>query len=79
MLSPLIPGITATIENLVRLRDHLRSRGVKTVQLLPYNPLWCSKLEALGHGSSYDHGEWLSAREKARIRGIFEGFDTHLL
>ena len=45
---PIIPGVTDTRENLESLVGILRAAGVKTVKLLPYNPLGTSIEEALG-------------------------------
>ncbi|NOZ24735.1 MAG: glycyl-radical enzyme activating protein [Nitrospirae bacterium] len=45
---PLIPGITATGENLSGLADFLRYSGFTSATLLPYNPGAISKAAALG-------------------------------
>jgi pyruvate formate lyase activating enzyme len=45
---PLIPGITATTENLTALSRLLREAGASRCALLPYNPTWFHKAESLG-------------------------------
>lgn len=45
---PLVPGITATPENLFAIGAFLRSCDIKDVVLLPYNPLWQEKAIQLG-------------------------------
>ncbi len=44
---PLIPGITATRDNLIPIAFQLKKLGMKEIELLPYNPLWVSKAAAL--------------------------------
>ncbi len=45
---PLIPGITATQENLSGIVDLLCDAGASCVHLLPYNPMGLDMFEALG-------------------------------
>ena len=45
---PLIPGITATQENLSGIVDLLCDAGASSVHLLPYNPMGLGMFEALG-------------------------------
>jgi pyruvate formate lyase activating enzyme len=45
---PLVPGITATRENLRQTAEFLRDLGVMSCDLLPYNPAVSGKLERLG-------------------------------
>ncbi len=45
---PLVPGLTATEENLSGIVDILCRLGAKTVELLPYNPLGASTASRLG-------------------------------
>jgi pyruvate formate lyase activating enzyme len=47
---PLVPGITATSENLAGLATCLRARGVRRAVLLPYNPLGREMAARLGRG-----------------------------
>lgn len=75
---PLVPGITDTDENLNDLAGYLRSLGVRTVELLPYNPLWPSKARALGAEPAYDCTSWQSEEEKERILSIFNDFEVRI-
>jgi len=45
---PLIPGFTATPENLEALSRRLRELGVRKCALLPYNPTWFHKAASIG-------------------------------
>ncbi|MGA7743705.1 MAG: glycyl-radical enzyme activating protein [Polyangia bacterium] len=45
---PLIPGITATRENLAALAARLAQLGARSLTLLPYNPLGAAMAESLG-------------------------------
>jgi pyruvate formate lyase activating enzyme len=45
---PLIPGITATRENLAALAARLAQLGARSLTLLPYNPLGIAMAESLG-------------------------------
>ncbi len=45
---PVIPGHTATPENIGQIADHLRKLNVCRYSLLPYHPFGCSKAAALG-------------------------------
>lgn len=72
---PLVPGITATVDNLKKLRDYLVSLGLSHVELLPYNPLWQSKLTTLGLKSEYERSTWMDQEEKETVREIFKLFD----
>jgi pyruvate formate lyase activating enzyme len=74
---PLVPGVTATDENLKELRDYLSSLFIHKVELLPYNPLWLSKLTALGVKSGYERRTWMDAAEKEHVKGIFQGFEIN--
>lgn len=71
---PLIPKITATKRNLIDLANYLKSHDVKEIGLLPYNPLWLSKLDSLGAKKEYSRSNWLNKKEKERIKEIFSGF-----
>lgn len=75
---PLVPGVTDRDENLGALAGYLRSLGVRSVALLPYNPLWPAKARAVGVESAYDCTSWLSDEERERILAIFAGFDVSI-
>ncbi|MBU1168382.1 MAG: glycyl-radical enzyme activating protein [Proteobacteria bacterium] len=49
--TPLVPGITATEENIAGLVSFLHSVGIPELFLLEYNPLWQDKLAKLGMGN----------------------------
>ncbi|MFA6035171.1 MAG: hypothetical protein WC889_19900, partial [Myxococcota bacterium] len=44
---PLIPGITATTENLKAIAGYLKSLGFSDARLLAWNPLWRDKASAV--------------------------------
>ena len=71
---PLIPGITSSDENLIAIRGFLKECGAEEIGLLPYNPLWLSKLSCLGLNAEYNCSEWIDAGEKDRIKEIFKEF-----
>ncbi len=77
---PLVPGLTATESNLSAVSSFLKDAGAGRVALLPYNPLWPSKLAALGGEdachlqlASRDAGQWMSREELETCRGFFDG------
>ena len=61
---PLIPGITATEDNLAAIAAYLRRHGIEHCALLPYNPLWQDKTQRLGRSSSYTHATFMSRAEE---------------
>jgi pyruvate formate lyase activating enzyme len=77
---PLIPGITATEENLRAIADFLKRLGVGRVELLPNNPLWLSKLEPLGSSSplsvNAEMKDWMSLARVEECRGFFSGLEV---
>ena len=61
---PLIPGITATERNLKGIAAFLAKHGVKTCELVPYNPFWLGKLENLGIvAPRYTHNRFMTTEE----------------
>jgi pyruvate formate lyase activating enzyme len=54
---PLVPGITATSENIAAAARFLKKHRIGRLQLLPYNPLWGEKMIKLGLPNPYakDH------------------------
>ncbi|MBN2493314.1 MAG: glycyl-radical enzyme activating protein [Deltaproteobacteria bacterium] len=69
---PLVPGITDSQANLSAIARLLVERGLKRVALLPYNPLWLSKREALGMELDYACDSFMHAEEIERCRRVFE-------
>ncbi|MBD3338505.1 MAG: glycyl-radical enzyme activating protein [Candidatus Lokiarchaeota archaeon] len=72
---PLIPSITTNKENLLNWVNYLEKFNIKKIGLLPYNPLWLSKMKHLGHDFVYYHKKWLSDKEKNLIKNIFSQFE----
>jgi pyruvate formate lyase activating enzyme len=77
---PLIPGITATPENLEAIAGFLKGHGIGKVELLPYNPLWFSKTESLGQTSPLSGQtamkEWMPLSLVEECKGFFAEFDV---
>ena len=73
---PLIPGITATEQNLASIAAFLSGHGIKKVELLAYNPLWTDKSSGLGHKLDYDRKKFMDNEEIVMIKQIFSNFDT---
>jgi pyruvate formate lyase activating enzyme len=71
---PLVPGITAVRENLIAIRSFFQKCGVREIGLLPYNPLWLSKLSGIGAKAEYSRSEWMESGEKNEIKDIFRDF-----
>ena len=72
---PLIPKITLNDKNLNQWANYLENLGIKKIELLPYNPLWHSKVYSLGKSQQFTHSEWLNAREKEKTLKIFSAFE----
>jgi pyruvate formate lyase activating enzyme len=72
---PLIPEITATENNLRSWRNYLKKFGIKEIGLLPYNPLWLSKITKMGKKLEYKRSTWLEKQEKNKIKEIFSDFE----
>ena len=68
---PLVPGITDGAPNLRALAAVLLDLGLLRVALMPYNPLWVPKREALGFDLPFAHREWMEADELERCAGVF--------
>lgn len=73
---PLIPGITATENNLSDIADFLRRHNIKKVDLLPYNPLWLDKAVGLGHVLDYNRRKFMDKDQTILIKQIFSDFET---
>ena len=61
---PLIPDITATEDNLKGIAAFLNRHGIKSCELMPYNPLWIDKLEKLGITPGYQRASYMTAAER---------------
>jgi pyruvate formate lyase activating enzyme len=57
---PLIPGITDTDDNLKGISRFLRGQGIKSAELMPYNPLWQDKMERFGMDAKYPNRHFMS-------------------
>ncbi len=69
---PLIPGFTATLENLQALSQLLQELGAKRCSLLPYNPTWFHKAESIGKQVDPKIStRFLTSEELAACRKIF--------
>ena len=73
---PLVPGITALEGNLSAIADFLRSLGIRTVALLPYNPTWTGKPEQLGRKSTFSEARWMTRETLERCESFFSDFDV---
>ena len=69
---PLIPGITATEENLAGLAASLRECGVRRATLLPYNPLGRSMAVALGRPEPPTPDRFMTREEQTAAITMFE-------
>jgi pyruvate formate lyase activating enzyme len=75
---PLIPGRTATEENLSAIAVFLREQSARRVALLQNNPLWFEKNEMLGRGAdagTEDMRAWIGRDRMDLIRSIFRDFE----
>lgn len=68
---PLVSGLTATTENLQAIALVLRGLGVKTVRLLPYNPIAAHTSQATGNGQRALPTAFTSAEEMAQAKAAF--------
>ena len=73
---PLIPGITATPDNLAGIAALLREVAAERVALLPYNPLWAAKADRVGAPRRYDHDRWMGPEELRACAAHFEGLEV---
>lgn len=74
---PLVPGVTATPENLTAIATFLREEGIRDAALLPYNPLGMEKFQTLGRPKPPMPEHFMpSEEEKAigqRFYSLFQG------
>ncbi len=71
---PLIPGITATRQNLADIADFLKNTGCLTATLLPYNPGGIPKARALGRTPHPAlPSRMISIGEEEELNAFFQG------
>lgn len=70
---PLVPGITATDDNLRAIARLVADVGHDRIGVIPYNPLWHGKLSGLGREGSYDRASSMSNEERERCRQALGG------
>lgn len=68
---PLVPGITATEENLTGITDLLYDAGAGSVHLLPYNPLGLEMFEAIGRPRQFLPNSFMSPDD---LRHLYSAF-----
>jgi pyruvate-formate lyase-activating enzyme len=68
---PLVPDITATAANLAAIVDVLQDMRVRSVRLLPYNPLGLDMWEALGRASPPLPRHFMRPEELADLHRAF--------
>ncbi len=73
---PLIPGITATPENVMAIGDFVLAQGVRRVRLLDYNPTWVGKVAKIGRNNPFAQQAalrtWLPKEVTASLRAKLE-------
>ncbi len=75
--TPLIPGITTTQENLTGIAAFLKSQGVRTSQLLAYNPLWFEKNKKIGITGPMGKNtvqQWIPSKKIEEYQSIFKEY-----
>lgn len=71
-LIPLIPGVTDSRDNLAALLSILRSAGVPSARLLPYNPLGVDMAEKLGRPRPALPDSFMKPQDVQRIQRMFQ-------
>jgi len=69
---PLIPGITANEDNISRIGGFLREIGFRQAVLIPYNPLWLEKADAVGRQTEIERGKFMSLSEVEKLKEILD-------
>jgi pyruvate formate lyase activating enzyme len=69
---PLVPGLTATAQNLSGIVDILCRFGAETVELLPYNPLGLSTAPRLGRAMPAMPARFMQNAAEEEIFRLFE-------
>ena len=71
----LVPGATATAENLREVAAWLIAHGEPRIALVPYNPLWIAKATAAGRDSAGFSRRWMTPSEMEEARVHLAGLD----
>jgi len=73
--TPLVPGITATQENIHDLAAFLKANNIKKTQLMAYNPLWHEKQSKIGIKPVYKNNKamtsWMEPQVLSEFAAIF--------
>lgn len=69
---PIIPGVTATKENLASIVDFLCGVGAESVSLLPYNPMGLEMYSSLGRAAPPLPNRFMRPEEEEDVYGLFE-------
>ena len=72
---PLVPGRTATPENLAAIAALLRELGLPRVAVLPYNPLGATKADRLGVTQGCEERSFMSPAAVSAARAAFAGLE----
>jgi len=72
---PLIPGITATRENLQNIAKFLSECAVQNATLLPYNPLWRDKLDKFNLNPKYKRRSFMTKDELQASVAHFKSYN----
>jgi len=74
--TPLIPNITATIENIRAIAYFLNQHHISQAQLLEYNPLWLEKNNKIGISNPYANNsemtKWMTQQSVNQLQEIFQ-------
>ncbi len=69
---PVIPGVTATKENLASIVDFLWDSGAENVSLLPYNPMGMEMYSLLGKAKPPLPDRFMKPDEEKEVTDLFE-------
>jgi pyruvate formate lyase activating enzyme len=69
---PLVPGVTATRENLTAIVDLLCRAGAENVSLLPYNPMGIEMAVSLGRSRPHLPQRFMKPDEEKQVCSMFE-------
>jgi len=65
--TPLIPGVTDTVENITAIAQLLRNNGISYIELLPYNKVAGGKYTAVGRVYAPDFDETVEVNPRTEI------------